>query len=356
MKVRKIAGLFCALVCGVAFLTKCASIQEYTVWTVKRMEKRMENQSEYGKLSFYSTVKPVAQSWVWYPYIAAGKLSLLSGDPGDGKTALALTLAAHITTGRALPETEHTPVCGSVIYQTNENGAADAVVPRLIAAGADCSKVAFIDMPDFDLAANRDLLELRIQECGAKAVFIDPLQDFISGVDMGRAMDMRRIMSGLVKIAERTGCAIVCIGHNNKASGAKSLYRGLGSIDIAATARSVLTVHRVEKNITVLSQIKNSLARDGESLMFEIGDDAVLNYLGIYEEGEDGSEYLPDSKRDLAADLILNMLSDGDKRAAEVFDACKERGIQSRTVESAKKDLGVRSRRDRDGWYWSLDE
>ncbi len=75
---------------------------------------------------------------------------------------------------------------------------------------------------------------------------------FISGVDMGRAMDMRRIMSGLVKIAERTGCAIVCIGHNNKASGAKSLYRGLGSIDIAATARSVLTVHRVEKNITVL--------------------------------------------------------------------------------------------------------
>lgn len=145
----------------------------------------MMKQSEYGKLLFYSSVKPIPQSWVWYPYIAVRKLSLLSGDPGDGKTAMALTIAAHITTGRALPETEHEPVFGSVIYQTNENGAADAVVPRLIAAGADCSKVAFIDMPDFDLLANRDLLEMRIQECEAKAVFIDPLQDYISGVDMG---------------------------------------------------------------------------------------------------------------------------------------------------------------------------
>ena len=71
----------------------------------------MLNQPECGKLSFYSSVKPVPQSWLWYPYIAAGKLSLLSGDPGDGKTALALTIAAHITTGRALPEAEHEPVC-----------------------------------------------------------------------------------------------------------------------------------------------------------------------------------------------------------------------------------------------------
>jgi hypothetical protein len=212
-------------------------------------------------------------------------------------------------------------------------------------------------MPDFDLSANRDLLEMRIMECGAKLCFVDPLQDFLGiGADMSRATDMRRIMSGLVKTAERTGCGIICIGHNNKSSGAKSLYRGLGSIDIAATARSVLTVHRVEKNITVLSQIKNSLARDGEPLMFEIGDNAVLTYLGVYDADGDDSELLPDSKRDLAADIILNSLADGEKRAAAIFEACKAQGVQSRTVESAKKDLGVRSRRDRDGWYWYLDE
>jgi RecA/RadA recombinase len=296
-------------------------------------------------------------SWLWKPYIPMGKVTVIQGDPGDGKTTVALAIAAYVTTGRPLPETTGEPVIGEVIYQSAEDNVGDTLNPRLLALGADCSKISY--MHEFsDIEKDCENLENAILEVEAKFVCLDPLQAYIGrGRDMSRAADMRRLMSGLAEAAERTQCAIIAIGHMNKTSGAKKLYRGLGPIDIAASARSVLLLGRSaeDKDIRVMSHVKSSLAQEGAPIAFTIGENSSVEFLGPF-DGDIRPLDAPveENKRESAAEIILEMTADEPRRCSEIYNACLARGISDRTVDTAKKELGVKSIRRADGWYWAV--
>ena len=228
---------------------------------------------EQVKLINMSDIQSQEVKWLWYPYIPFGKTTILQGDPGDGKTHLVLAIASMLTKGEALPSCEPMPPI-TVIYQTAEDGLADTIKPRLEMVGADCRRVLVIDESDEVLSLSDERIGRAIVESGAKLLILDPLQAYLgANVDMHRANEVRPLFQKLGLVAERTECAIVIIGHMNK-GGSKSGYRGLGSIDITAAARSVLVVGKSPKdpNIKVMAHSKSNLAPEGTSLSFEIGD------------------------------------------------------------------------------------
>lgn len=204
------------------------------------------------KLIQMSDVRTEEVKWLWPPYVPLGKLTIVQGDPGEGKTTLVLAVISSLTRGEPLPgcDTAETPV--TVIYQTAEDGLADTIKPRLEAMGADCSRVFVIDESKKELSMLDERLEKAIHETGARLVVLDPIQAYLgSDVDMHRANEIRPIMKRVAAMAEQNGCAVVLIGHMNKAQGLKAGYRGLGSIDFRAAARSVLLVGRTKDDPSV---------------------------------------------------------------------------------------------------------
>lgn len=201
-----------------------------------------EEQKVELKLIHMEEVVSKEVSWLWYPYIPYGKITVIEGDPGEGKTTLVLKLAAMLSKGLPLPcddDRPYEPI--HIIYQTAEDGIDDTIKPRLEQNGADCSMIRVIDETEKELSMTDERLEQAIVETNAKLIILDPIQAYIGAtVDMHRANEIRPVLKKLGMIAEKYQCAVILIGHMNKASGSKSTYRGLGSIDIQATARSVL--------------------------------------------------------------------------------------------------------------------
>lgn len=238
------------------------------------------------KIISLSEIKTEEVKWLWYPYIPFGKVTIVQGDPGEGKTTFVLSVIAALTRGDALPECEAGLPPMNVIYQTAEDGLADTIKPRLEAVGADCTRVRTIDDSRSMLTLTDQRLEEAIHSTDAGLLVLDPLQAYLgSGVDMHRANEIRPIMKKLSAVAERTGCAVVLIGHMNKASGMKSGYRGLGSIDFTAAARSILVVGRIqdEPTVRVIAQSKNSLAPEGKSIAFELDPEHGFHWKGACE-------------------------------------------------------------------------
>lgn len=214
------------------------------------------------KMIRMSEVQSQEIEWLWYPFIPYGKLTIIQGDPGDGKTTMVLNLAAKLSKGEALDENMKVTEPVNVIYQTAEDGLADTVKPRLELAGADCERIIVIDESDKSLSMVDERLEQAIVRTGARLLILDPIQAYLGGgMDMNRANEARDMTKKLGALAEKTKCAIILIGHMNKASGNKAAYRGMGSIDFFAVARSVLLVGRVEgeSNTRAVVQIKTTL-------------------------------------------------------------------------------------------------
>ena len=189
------------------------------------------------KIMKMSDIQPEPVSWLWEPYIPLGKITIVQGDPGDGKTTLMLAIAAAVTNGEALPNGfPGTPA--DVIFQTAEDGLTDTIRPRLELLGADCDRVHVIDEGEQPISLTDERIEQAIIQTNAKLLIIDPIQAYLGGADMHSAKGMRPLMKSLGAAAERTGCAVIIIGHLNKRSfGTRAQYRGLGSIDIYAAGR-----------------------------------------------------------------------------------------------------------------------
>lgn len=167
----------------------------------------------------YSTRQRTAVNYIWHPYIPLGKVTVIQGNPGTGKTTLALAIAAFLSTGRPFPETDGEPMRGESIYQSAEDDPNDTITPRLFALGADCEKVSDISVPFNDIDKDYEIFENAIREVGAKMAVIDPWQAYIGrGNNINRASDVRRLMSGLAVLAAKTECAVVCIAHMNNLS------------------------------------------------------------------------------------------------------------------------------------------
>lgn len=308
-------------------------------------------------------VEQTEVDWLWYPYIPFGKLTIVQGNPGEGKTFFAMQLAAACTNQKFLPDMEPFEPF-NMIFQTAEDGLGDTVKPRLVSSGADLNRVLVIDDSDNPLSLADDRIEKAIRENNARLMVIDPLQAFLgANVDMNRANEVRPIFRKLADIAQSTGCAIVMIGHLNKASGTQSTYRGLGSIDIAAVVRSILFVGKVKDDPTtrVIVHEKSSLAPPGQALAFSLGDQKGFRWIGAYDiSAEDllagGEGTKAELKKEQAMKLIYELLSDGrEVSVAELNKEAIERGISERTVRMVRNSMKEKlesERRGKDWWIW----
>ena len=319
----------------------------------------MADKKDGLKLIHMSDVEAEEIKWLWYPYIPFGKITVIQGDPGDGKTTVVLAIAAALTMGLPLPESKTAAEPMSVIFQTAEDGLGDTVKPRLLQSGADCERVIVIDESEKELSLSDVRIEQAITQTGAKLFILDPLQAYLGAdVDMHRANEIRPVLKRISAIAEKTGCAIVVIGHLNKGTN-KSQYRGLGSIDIQAAARSVLTVGRLkDKPYTrAIAQGKNNLAPEGKTIGFELDPMTGFRWAGVLEMTIDEllSSAMPerDTTYDKAIDFLKNELADGNKAAAFLYEKAKESGISERTLRSAKQALALGSFKKDNRWYWA---
>ena len=245
----------------------------------------MEGQKTELKIIRMSEVESQEVKWLWYPFIPYGKLTIIQGDPGDGKTTLVLNIAAKLSKGESLDSDMDVQEPVNVIYQTAEDGLADTVKPRLELVGADCEKILVIDESDKSLSMADERLEEALAKTEAKVLILDPIQAYLGGgMDMNRANEARDMTKKLGALAEKYQCAILLIGHMNKASGNKAAYRGMGSIDFFAVARSVLLVGRIEgePNTRAVVQIKNNLAAFGHPKAFMLSE-MGFHWLGDYE-------------------------------------------------------------------------
>ena len=318
-----------------------------------------KNQPELKLISLEDVaVEPVR--WLWYPYIPLGKLSILHGDPGEGKTTLALWIAAACSRGLALPGGE-TGEPLTVLYQTAEDGLGDTIKPRLLESQADLHHIYTIDETDFPLSMLDHRIGEAIEKTHAQLMILDPMQAYLGEkVDMNRANEVRNVMKGLTKVASKTGCAIVLMGHLNKSQTANSAQRGLGSMDFRAAARSVLLVGRLknDRNIRVMVHDKSSLAEEGNSRGFTL-DNGTLHWQEGY-ENLTADELLSGAARGnkvaLAEELIREQLAGGHPVLAnEIYQMAKDAGISRRTVEMAKRNMpDVTARKLRNCWAWSL--
>lgn len=200
-----------------------------------------------------------------------------------------LNIAAKLSRGEGLDSEIKLSEPMNVIYQSAENGLADTVKPRLELAGADCERILVIDEKEKSLSMVDERLEKAIVQTKARMLILDPIQAYLGGgMDMNRANEARDMTKKLSALAEKYQCAIVLIGHMNKAAGNKAAYRGMGSIDFFAVARSVLLVGRVEgePNIRAVVQIENNLAAFGHPKAFVLSEDG-FQWLGDYEISAD---------------------------------------------------------------------
>ncbi len=310
---------------------------------------------------YYSEVQQRDISWLWYPYIPYGKITLLQGDPGEGKSSFVINLTAILTKGGTLPDGTEVHTAKTVVYQCAEDSVEDTIKPRLVKAGADCAKVAFIREDEKGLTLNDDRLESVIKATDAKLLVLDPIQAFIPpDSDMHSATQMRTVMRSLADIAERNHCAILLVGHMNKCSTGKNLYRGLGSIDIAAIARSVLMIERDEVNsdLRYMFPVKSNLAPEGEKVAFILNMDVGFCWVGKIGQdcnktaiGEDQIE----GKLEKAVRVLRMILANHIVQSSEVITNLKQMGISERTVRMAKKELPIKAIKRNNTWWWKLE-
>lgn len=301
-------------------------------------------------------------NWLWQDFIPYKKVTIMQGDPGEGKTTALLQIIASLTTGRDIVSSPDGPAVNepvNVIYQTAEDGLGDTIKPRLVAAGADCSRVLVIDDSEKALTMTDDRLEEAIIKTGAKLVVLDPLQAYLgASVDMHRANEVRPVMSGIGALAEKYGCAFVLIGHMNKSSIMKAGYRGLGSIDFSAAARSVILCARIkdDPDVRVLVPLKSSLSYEPTPIAFRLTKENGFEWIGEYDITAD--ELLSGSSKgkkiEEAKGFLEKELAEGMMPSTELYEKAEAHGIRKKTLRNAMNELKTEAVRDGDKWYTAL--
>jgi hypothetical protein len=319
-------------------------------------------------------VHPVETRWLWAGRVPLGKLTIVDGDPGLGKSTVTLDLAARVSRGVSMPDGT-TGALGGVLLLSAEDGEADTICPRCSAGGADLSRIRLIrTVPDsegeqrmFDLSSDLGILEKLIVEFGVLLVVIDPLVAYISGkTDSHKDQDIRRVLGPLSALAERTGCAIVAIRHLNKMSATAAIYRGGGSIAISGAARSVLMVGKDpdDDEKRILASVKSNLGAKPPSMRYQlvsVGSVARVDWLGECEIDADAlcTRAAPGEDRSALVEAcrwLEEALAGGAQLVSDVQREARLAGITSATLKRAKASLGIRALKSgmAGGWTWAL--
>jgi hypothetical protein len=327
-----------------------------------------------------SGVEPEEIEWLWPSWLALGKLALVDGDPGLGKSAMTLDLAARVSAGKRFPDGVPGE-SGGVVLLSAEDGLRDTIRPRLDAAGADVSRIlALATVPDenghdrlLSIPEDIPLIEKGIRRVNARLVVVDPLMAFLSGdTNSHRDQDVRRALAPLAGLAERTGASVLVVRHLNKGSANNPLYRGGGSIGIIGAARMAFVVGKdpQDENRRVLASTKNNLAKPPASLLFGLEEaesgSVSVNWLGRSElSAKDILATAQDQEhadaRSEAVEFLNEVLGDGPVAASQIKVEAEDAGISERTLARAKKAVGVMSYREggsggrgKGQWLWKL--
>jgi putative DNA primase/helicase len=299
--------------------------------------------------------------WLWPGRLALGKLALLEGDPGLGKSLLALDLCARLSTGRSMPDDRAGPGSWPALVLNGEDGAEDTVRPRLEALGADLERVFVVRREVamgecLSFPGQAEALEAAVVRSGARLVVIDPIMAYLEArVQTGNDASVRRALRPLARMAERRGCTVLLVRHLNKKGSGRAAYRGGGSIGFLAACRSgwLVAPDPLEPDRRVLAQVKNNLAPPQPSLAYAVEGAAAgtvrLTWLGASPWTADelvgkGSK-ASDRPRDRACEFLERFLQDGPRTSREVWAGACQEGLAERTLVRAKQELGVRSER-----------
>jgi putative DNA primase/helicase len=332
-----------------------------------------------------SDVKPESVAWLWRGRIALGKLTLIAGDPGLGKSFVTLDIAARVSRGKPWPDApELTMTPGGVVLLSAEDGVADTIRPRLDAAGADVDRIVALDAiravasngresaRTFDLSRDLPGLESAIRSVeNCRLVVIDPVTAYLGRSDSHNNAEIRGLLAPLGAIAERHGVAVIAVTHLNKAGGGPAIYRAMGSLAFAAAARAAWAVSKDKDDPKrrLLLSIKNNIASDGGGLAYRIEPVGVDGCPVVAWEPDPVNVSADDalsgqrddqggSALDEAKEWLRDMLVNGSRPANEIKETAEREGIKERTLQRAKKALGVVA--DREGfaeagrWVWAM--
>ena len=332
-------------------LTKLEALE--TVTPLYEKKEKIHKQ----EITCLVNVEELEVKWLWYPYIPLGKITLLQADPGTGKTFLCLSLAATVSKGghfygEYLKTYKHP---ANVIYQTAEDGLSDTIKPRLRAMNPDFSKIFVINEDMESLTLSDERIEEAFKVCNPKLLIIDPLQAYLGAdIDMHRANAVRPVLSRIAILAEKYECAVIFIMHMSKMSQSKALYRGLGSIDIPAVARSVLVlgIHPEDETKRIMCHEKSSLAKHGKSIIFHIDFD---NGGVVFDEFCDikandilNPQLIKRGKPRHTLDETMEMLGEllgveGSAKLKDIQSWQRANGVSEKTLYRAKSELALQT-------------
>jgi putative DNA primase/helicase len=330
-------------------------------------------------------IEPERVEWLWGGRLARGKHTCIAGEPGTGKSQVSVALAATITTGGQWPCDEGCAPLGSVIILSAEDGAADTIVPRLHAAGADVSRVHIVSAVcdekheghrSFDLKADLHLLEEKTAQIGdAALIVIDPISSYMGKADSHKNADVRGILEPIAEMADRTGIAVLTVTHFKKPNGGaatKALHKFIGSVAFVAAARAAFVVIEDpdDRNRRLFLPAKNNLALPPQGLAFRLKERIIGE--GVFTSCVDwepepvamtADEVLAAGGKsslalDEAEDFLQALLADGPVTSKQVEEEAQEVGITKATLRRAKKELGIKPRKNsmKGGWLWALPE
>lgn len=296
-----------------------------------------------------SDIEAKTVPWVWEPYIPAGFITLLEGDPGLGKSMITCALAADLSQGRPLPGTTGRREPVKVLMLSQEDSAEHIIKQRLMDHDANLDNIVIHDRPFIFDTDSLKVLEWEMRKVAATIVFLDPLVGYMGAkVDMHKANETRAMLTPLAEIAKGTGSAIVLVRHLRKSGGeGNAKYAGLGSIDIIGAARSSLQVSMLPDKCTVMQHVKSNFAVLGPPLEYQIVKDRV-----VWAKAPDMDRPSPAIE---AAQIFLHeLLRNGPVTSKEVFDRAKDAGVSSKSLHRAKEGLATTRKTSEGHWEWAL--
>ena len=327
------------------------------------------------------TPRPI--HWLWNHWLACGKIHIIGGQPGTGKTTLALALAATVTIGGLWPDGTKA-ARGNVLIWSGEDSAEDTLVPRLAAAGADLTRVFFVNdwtLADksrpFDPSRDVDALARTLGTTEFSLMVVDPIVSAVAG-DSHKNAEVRRSLQPLADLATRTGCAVLGITHLTKGTGGSDpLERITGSLAFGAVARLVFIAAKPQdgEGSRMFCRAKSNIGPDGGGYEYDLAGVELSAHPGVFTSVARWGNPLEGSARDLlavadespddtgersdACRFLADLLADGPVNSKQVMSDARQAGVAERTLHRAKKELGVESLREampsgKHHWVWRL--